>query len=122
MNGIVIKAKYFSDYSSHMRRVGGESPVDLATFFYFAGSKGKRSYKVMTFRSNLFSHIGGVATLALFLCRHFVEPLTRFPVVSTFADHGDRYTPICYQLLYDWLQPGETFDFEVGRQPAWYTC
>jgi len=88
-NGLITKDKHLLNLQDYLATQSATSTraIDLLSYdFFVAMAHGS----VMASRYNMFRHIGDS---------------------STFADHGDRYSPVCYQLLNDWLQQGEQFDF-----------
>mmetsp|Transcript_24001 Transcript_24001/g.57020 ORF Transcript_24001/g.57020 Transcript_24001/m.57020 type:complete len:326 (+) Transcript_24001:1321-2298(+) len=97
-NGIVLRAADLPSLVEHLAAHFVRRPPDHLVFEWFSGewhAKQKlpgsanaagRSYR--TYRHNLFYHIGHISTLS--------QP-------------SNRFTPRCYELLYDWLLPAETF-------------
>jgi hypothetical protein len=82
-NGILMKKSDIVLFKSFLESNLKSKPVDH--LFYDFSMISKRT--LFSFRHNLFYHIGDHSTL----------------------HHSKRYTPECYQVLYDWLQPFERF-------------
>lgn len=92
-NGIVIHSSDLTSLRNHFVANYTARPPDHLVFDWFmarAGGPGSDTalgpYRV--FRHNLFYHIG---------------------VQSTLNQPSNRYTPRCYELMYDWLLPDEVF-------------
>lgn len=100
-NGIVMRSADLPSLREHLAANAARRPPDHLVYEWFTGEwhtkqrlPGKpyadgRSYRA--YRHNLWYHIGHVSTLA--------QP-------------ANRHTPRCYELLYDWLLPHETFKRE----------
>lgn len=85
MNGIIIKKNdidtFIAMFSTKLNV--GKPPDHL--FYDFCRSSGR---DLMTYRNNLFFHIGKT---------------------STFPNRQERYSPLCWQTSFDWLQDFERF-------------
>lgn len=85
MNGIIFKYDDLNSFISYLENnyKNGKPPDHL--FYEFCMNSGR---KIMTYRSNLYYHIGKI---------------------SNFPARPARYSPECYQVSYDWLQEHERF-------------
>jgi hypothetical protein len=93
LNGIVLKyddIRSLITYYKNKMVEDAHQPPDHAIFFWMMSHK-EKGRNIVSFRYNLFEHLG---------------------VESTFTGRESRYNPKCYQVLYDWLQEGERFHNE----------
>jgi hypothetical protein len=98
-NGVVVRGEELRELAAHLAAHSARRPPDHLVYEWFSNewaskqppadgdeAASARSYRV--YRHNLWYHIGQVSTLS--------QP-------------ANRFTPRCYELLYDWLLPAETF-------------
>ena len=99
LNGIVVQAQDVGKVSQYLARGGATKPPDHL-FFDWAMST-KRPVPILAFRHNLFFHLGKA---------------------SVVGNSATRFIPACYDLLFDWLQPGERFDVNSCNHDAVSPC
>jgi len=114
LNGVIIKSGDLSDMVSYYQGVLETARNNIASkdckppdhivydwFMKHQQATTKPVRKLIVFRYNVFFHIGAV---------------------STFAGRQARYTPQCYQYMYDWLLPNEIFNNEQCPKSDIWPC
>jgi len=90
LNGLVVPQHLLPDLLEYLYSRATYKPPDLNAYAFLSNHRARHG-PIAACRFNLFRHIGAVSSIK----------------------GVQRYSPECYQLLNDWLQPGEQFDFEA---------